>query len=98
LRKGQQRTALGLLFRRKMLPLGPADGAERIASLASHKAQGIIGKRLTVPVDGDTADIGGGGCQLKAKPLLDRIEHIQGLFHHFRANAIAGQYSNFISG
>ena len=48
-----------------------------------------------MPVDGAAADVRAFGPDPQPKAFLHRIEDLDGLPHHLRPDAVAGQYSDF---
>ena len=93
--KGQQGTALGLLCRWQVFPLGAAHGPEKNGIAGFAEAQGLLRQGLTVAIDGNPTDIGVGADQLKIESFLGHREDLEGLRHHFGTDAIARQYSYF---
>ena len=92
----QKSTALGLLVRGEVFPLGAANRSEqdRIALLAD--AEGLCGKGLAGPVDRRAADEGGGFGQRESEFLLDDPEDLGGLGHDFGSDAVSGEYCDAV--
>ena len=95
--QGQQGTALRLIVGRQVLPLGATHRSEqhRIGRFAAFDR--ALGQRCAVVVDGDAADVVTVIVEGEAEFGLHLFQYLDGLCHHFRANAVTRQYCDPIT-
>ena len=75
-------------------PFGAADGAEQDRVAFLGQSQGVVRQRPAGLVDCRAPDVRGLKFEAMAKARRDRFQHMDGLRHDFRADAVAGKHCN----